>query len=283
MTKNITPTVLVGLYGWDTKDFVVGPHERSFDDNKDGKIDSNDQRNLEAEVGAETQSAHQDHHSAKGGEWEVEADLTTWADLIKDGTVKRRRGRRAADGRERRWRRGRRQRRRPGRSTWAPSSTTRPSRRSSTIDKCENCHAALATTFHEPSYGGSVTACRMCHITKSGGSHLEMQSRSLDSYVHAIHSIQALRRGEHRLQGPGPGPEVRGAHRPCRTRRTAIDQLRVLPRRGHVRRAGPGRVAAGDPVGLGRERDLGSQDRHRAVRCDRPGDDAPAAAATARR
>jgi OmcA/MtrC family decaheme c-type cytochrome len=56
--------------------------------------------------------------------------------------------------------------------------------------KCESCHAALATTFHEPAYGGSVTACRMCHITKTGGSHLEMQSRSIDSYVHAVHSFQ---------------------------------------------------------------------------------------------
>jgi hypothetical protein len=30
----------------------------------------------------------------------------------------------------------------------------------------------------------------MCHITKAGGSHLEQQSRSIDSYVHAIHSAQ---------------------------------------------------------------------------------------------
>jgi hypothetical protein len=32
----------------------------------------------------------------------------------------------------------------------------------------------------------------MCHITKAGGSHLEMQSRSIDSYVHAIHSGQVF-------------------------------------------------------------------------------------------
>jgi len=30
---DIVPTVLVGLYGWDTKDYIVGPHERLFDDN----------------------------------------------------------------------------------------------------------------------------------------------------------------------------------------------------------------------------------------------------------
>ena len=59
-------------------------------------------------------------------------------------------------------------------------------------DGCNNCHDALATTFHSPDRGGNVVVCRMCHITKSGGSHLEMQSRSIDSYVHAIHSFQAF-------------------------------------------------------------------------------------------
>ena len=50
----------------------------------------------------------------------------------------------------------------------------------------------LRTTFHSPDRGGSIVVCRMCHITKSGGSHLEMQSRSIDSYAHAIHSFQAF-------------------------------------------------------------------------------------------
>jgi OmcA/MtrC family decaheme c-type cytochrome len=63
-------------------------------------------------------------------------------------------------------------------------------------DGCENCHEALATTFHSPDRGGNVIVCRMCHITKSGGSHLEMQSRSIDSYVHAIHSFQAFDIGD---------------------------------------------------------------------------------------
>jgi OmcA/MtrC family decaheme c-type cytochrome len=59
-------------------------------------------------------------------------------------------------------------------------------------DGCNNCHDALATTFHSPDRGGNVIVCKMCHITKSGGSHLEMQSRAIDSYVHAIHSFQAF-------------------------------------------------------------------------------------------
>ena len=58
--------------------------------------------------------------------------------------------------------------------------------------KCNNCHDQLATTFHSGNRGGNVTVCRMCHTPKSGGSHLEMQSRSIDSYVHAIHSFQAF-------------------------------------------------------------------------------------------
>ena len=55
---------------------------------------------------------------------------------------------------------------------------------------CNNCHDALATTFHSPDRGGNVVVCRLCHITKAAGSHLELQSRSIDSYAHAIHRFQ---------------------------------------------------------------------------------------------
>ena len=63
-------------------------------------------------------------------------------------------------------------------------------------DGCETCHDALATNYHSPDRGGNIVVCRMCHITKSGGSHLEMQSRSIDSYAHAIHAIQAFDIGD---------------------------------------------------------------------------------------
>jgi hypothetical protein len=36
----------------------------------------------------------------------------------------------------------------------------------------------------------------MCHITKAAGSHLELQSRSIDSYAHAIHRFQAFDAGD---------------------------------------------------------------------------------------
>ncbi len=41
---DIVPTVMVGLYGWDTKDYIVGPHERTIDDNGDKVVDSKDSR-----------------------------------------------------------------------------------------------------------------------------------------------------------------------------------------------------------------------------------------------
>jgi len=37
---------------------------------------------------------------------------------------------------------------------------------------------------------GMEGCCRMCHLTLDDGSHLEMQSRSIDAYVHAIHTFQ---------------------------------------------------------------------------------------------
>jgi OmcA/MtrC family decaheme c-type cytochrome len=62
--------------------------------------------------------------------------------------------------------------------------------------KCNACHDALGTTFHNASYGGNnVVACRTCHVTSSGGSLLEMQSRGIDSYIHAIHKFQKLGAG----------------------------------------------------------------------------------------
>jgi OmcA/MtrC family decaheme c-type cytochrome len=188
----ITPTVMVGLYGWDTKDYIVGAHERLFDDNGDGAIDGEDQRALEYEVGSG------DHPristvSADGGNWEVAADLSSWADMLADGSVKRVEvavmpALLDADG--------------------VMLAINSPSRTfdlganafvddfyapiAKVTDGCNNCHAALAVTFHEPDRGGNLVTCRMCHITKSGSSHLEMQSRSLDSYIHALHAGQVL-------------------------------------------------------------------------------------------
>jgi OmcA/MtrC family decaheme c-type cytochrome len=60
------------------------------------------------------------------------------------------------------------------------------------VQGCDACHDQLATNFHSPAYGGSVVVCRTCHTPTNGGAHLEMQSRSIDSYVHSIHMFQAF-------------------------------------------------------------------------------------------
>jgi hypothetical protein len=58
---------------------------------------------------------------------------------------------------------------------------------------CNVCHEAMGLTFHSFTYGSNdIETCKTCHVATSGGSHLEMQSRSIDSYVHAIHSFQAF-------------------------------------------------------------------------------------------
>jgi OmcA/MtrC family decaheme c-type cytochrome len=193
--EDIVPTVLVGMYGWDTKDYIIGPHERLVDDNGDGEISrsSGDQRALEYEVG-------EDHPrgatvSAAGGSWVVTLDMSTWGDLIDDGTCSRIEiaiipALLDADDEE---------------IALDAVSSTFDLATDDFVDyydpivdvaKCENCHDALATNYHSPDRGGSIVVCRLCHITKSRGSHLEIQSRSLDSYVHAIHSMQAFDIGD---------------------------------------------------------------------------------------
>jgi mono/diheme cytochrome c family protein len=175
--NDIEPTIMIGLYGYDSKDYIIGPHERLFDDNNDGEISraSGDLRALESVVGEEHPRIKTVLNS--NGKWEVIADLSAWSDLITNGAVKR-----VEIG-------------------VMPSlvntddvevALIAPSRTFDIIvndfdddfyspivkveNGCNNCHEALATTFHSPDRGGNIIICRMCHITKSGGSHLEMQS-----------------------------------------------------------------------------------------------------------
>jgi len=57
---------------------------------------------------------------------------------------------------------------------------------------CVSCHDQFIIHNNYRIYvAGNVTACRMCHSPNSGSGHYEMQSRSFDSYIHAIHSFQA--------------------------------------------------------------------------------------------
>jgi OmcA/MtrC family decaheme c-type cytochrome len=63
------------------------------------------------------------------------------------------------------------------------------------IDGCNACHDKLGQTFHGSfGVGGEGTdnmlPCRNCHAPTYDGGHFEMASRSIENYVHAIHSFQ---------------------------------------------------------------------------------------------
>jgi len=183
--STMTPTVVISLYGYDSKDFIVSGH------NKDDLVT----RNLECVVGgtaACTRIAVVPAGTVPGAEtstFEVTADLAPWAAMIADGTIKRAEILVMPTVKI-------------GTTTLAlnaPSKTfdltTGAFGTSAPIvdpAKCNKCHDALGSSFHSGDRGGSVVACRVCHTTLNGGSHLEMQSRSIDSYVHAVHSFQVF-------------------------------------------------------------------------------------------
>jgi OmcA/MtrC family decaheme c-type cytochrome len=201
--------------------------------------------------------------SAADGSWEVVADLSTWADLIADGTVKRVEiavipELKIVDD-----------------DVEIVVALDAPSRTFDLVkndfdddyyspivdvDNCQNCHEALATNYHSPDRGGSIVVCRLCHITKSRGSHLEVQSRSIDSYVHAIHSGQAFDIGdidfadaveelhyEHHIGFPYPTHGIQNCES-CHIEGTyeVPDQSKSLP----------GALSATDEI-EGKERDIG--------------------------
>jgi OmcA/MtrC family decaheme c-type cytochrome len=212
-SQNIVPTVLVGLYGFDTKDYLFGPHESEA-----GK------RLLEFSTATPAPSNNSTRITVTGGAgtWNVTADLSTWAGWIDNGSVKRvevavmPRLQNPADDN-------------------AIVALNAPSRTFNIVTKafeptffgnsivkvpageaadgnvsgCNNCHDALGTTFHTPDRGGNVVVCRLCHITKAAGSHLELQSRSIDSYAHAIHRFQAFDTGDIDFTDPVEAMEYR--------------------------------------------------------------------------
>jgi OmcA/MtrC family decaheme c-type cytochrome len=193
-SADIVPEVLIGLYGYDTKDFIVNGHDR-YDSSGNGVISRSDGDFAKGAFVVDTEHDYFELVSEAAGTWTVTHDLTEWADLIADGTVKRLEigiipimhdaegDKISLDA--------------PSR-TFVLSTNELDDYYSPIVDveKCQNCHDALATNFHSPYYGGNIVVCRMCHVGLSGGSHLEVQSRSIDSYVHAIHSMQPFDIGD---------------------------------------------------------------------------------------
>ncbi len=185
---DITPTVLMGLYGYDTKDFLVSGHGR----------DAANKRLLEYVWG--DGNPRFTPVAAANGSWEVNVDLSMWADKFADGSVKRAEIAIMPQLKN---------------AAGDTLGLNAPSKTFSLVDNdfvtsteivnvagCNTCHDQLATTFHSGNRGGNVTVCRICHTVESAGSHLELQSRSIDSYVHAIHSFQAFDPGDINFADP---------------------------------------------------------------------------------
>ena len=204
----IKPTILVGLYGYNSKDFIIAAHGTAADK----------ARNLEYVVG--TTHPRFTTVSAAGGKWEVTADLSLWADKIAAGTIKRaeigvmpyldhptlktttRDGKVVPDAI----------------GLDAPSVTFNLNTNKVELafgeivdvaKGCNSCHDQLATTFHTADRGGNIKVCRICHEVSSPGGHLEMQSRSIDSYVHAIHSFQAFDTNNINFKDPAAAHEYK--------------------------------------------------------------------------
>ncbi len=185
----IVPELLVSFYGWDTKDFLVPSHWRDVDRNR-----------FEYAPGDVTPLFTEDALSLAPN-WIVTANLSAYVaaltddipTLIANGDVTK------------------------IEVTLTPElvvggeevgltavTQTFDLDTSSMIDnyfkgvnaiadykKCNDCHDQLGVMFHSGSgRGGEMTMCRNCHASTNGGSHLEMQSRSIEGYVHAIHSFQ---------------------------------------------------------------------------------------------
>jgi OmcA/MtrC family decaheme c-type cytochrome len=205
---DIVPTVLIGLYGYDSKDFIVAAHGRDADRN----------RLLEFEVGVDTNPRFTG--SVVGtGSWTVTADLSLWADKLADGTIKRAEiavlpGLTDANGlvlgldapsrtfnlatnafEDNFMRYG-------GQFTTDNLVKVAKTVGADGVTGCNTCHDQLATTFHSGDRGGNIRVCRICHEVSNAASHLELQSRSIDSYIHGIHSFQAFDPGDIDVNDP---------------------------------------------------------------------------------
>ncbi len=191
---DIVPTVYVAAYGYDTKDFIISNHSRDADRNRLGEFTLD---------GTSTSPYFSNPVINGDGTWSVTFDTTVFDTdgMITNGIIRRLEIAIAPSlevgGEE------------VGLN--APSVTFNLDDNAiegdyfsgdealvevetgvSGVKGCNSCHDQLATTFHSPDRGGNIVVCRMCHVVTSGGSHLEGQSRSIDSYTHAIHSFQAF-------------------------------------------------------------------------------------------
>ena len=209
----IVPELYVSFYGWDSKQFIVGSHERDANavDCPHSQRPGCNMEFVPVSVLGPGESIPMFTEDAANvpGDWSVTVDPSLWqltktdpiATLIADGVVKRIEVTIApelnlADLAV------------PGEDinvVLTAANETLDLGSNLIVDdyfkgakavvstaKCNACHDALASSFHSESGrgGDGIEVCKNCHTTTFPGSHLEMASRAIDSYVHAIHSFQ---------------------------------------------------------------------------------------------
>jgi OmcA/MtrC family decaheme c-type cytochrome len=202
----IVPEVLVSLYGWDSKDFYIASHTYDGSENCPGGRSSACRMEYVPEsAGGDPNALFTEGANSTAGAWIVRLDFSAFVPtvtddiptLIADGVIRKAEVTvtpelELDDGTEV--------------SLDAATQTVdigdgafvdnyyKGANAIVDTEKCNACHEQLAVTFHDGSGrspgGQSIVVCRNCHNPTFDGSHLEMASRSIDNYVHAIHTFQ---------------------------------------------------------------------------------------------
>ncbi len=223
---DIAPELLVSFYGWDTKHFLVPSHTR--DSNPACQSRGRPGCRMEYEPGDDN-PLFTENAGSTAGAWSVTLDMAAFQaietddipTLIANGDVSR------------------------AEITITPQLTLNGVRlgldavtqtfdfndnlavddyfkgdnKVVDTDKCDSCHGQLAVSFHSGSgRGGDIVACKNCHAPVYPGSHIEMASRSIENYVHAIHSFQ-----------PFDLDDVAAANDPVSSARNAQHQQHTFP------------------------------------------------------
>jgi len=193
------PSVLVSFYGYDTKQFIVSSHSRDADRNRLGEFTIGD-----------TSPYFTEEADSVQGNWHVTLDTNAYSEDL--GIQEK-----IANGIIRRLEVSIRPTVEVDDVTLATNGVSKTLDMTSNaiddnyfkganavvdVEGCNKCHDALATTFHSADRGGDITLCKHCHVPGNGGSHLEMASREIASYVHAIHSFQAFDPGDINFADP---------------------------------------------------------------------------------
>jgi len=204
----IVPEVLVSLYGWDSKQFIVGSHERDGNAACSGFRPGCQMEYVPESSGGSATPVWTEDSASVPGDWMVTVDFAALQlsktddipTLIANGDVTMAEINIAPEldvggtdvvltAAEMTFDLG---------GSVVVADYFKGANATVDITKCNACHDALASSFHAGSGrgGDSIVVCKNCHTTTFPGSHLEMASRSIDSYVHAIHSFQPFDLGD---------------------------------------------------------------------------------------